>query len=540
MSARDEQWANSYFREVFNNDDVNEMSSDYFIKGIREWGKTIDKDPGQREFAGLRRGENGKFDDEALVKILQDSTEDIAGALGARNVPKILKAAEMLGIKQARQWQVASLNEFRRFFHLKPHQTFLDINRDPDIARSLEVLYGHPDHVELYPGLVAEETKEAMEGQGLCLGFTVGTTILSDAVALVRGDRFYTDDFNPACLTHWGFDQASASTKIAKGGSMYKLLMQAFPGVYKSNSVYALFPFTVPQENRRILQALGEDGIYDFEKPLSAENKKHTQESSRIVNAPSNAISNLPDGTSEHIQRTSSSSPIATSSFDGEIGWKSTSESALALREPYFLDRSFLIDDALLNAKQYLFKATGEPDEAIRSAIRDFYETEMSALVRLGSSKLRDIFQLDVVNDVLNISHARFMHRLFGITTNDGDESEVLSEASALSLAYELNVFKNAESVNLRDAAREGERTLRIALRKSCQAIKNDENVSQGFPTDEHGQQDTLRGLGIQLVRAWFRKGDTLEEVIEAALAVIGATVASQARAVRLTAYLMI
>ena len=99
----------------------------------------------------------------------------------------------MLGIKQARQWQVASLNEFRRFFNLKPHQTFLDINRDPDIAGSLEALYGHPDRVELYPGLVAEETKEAMEGQGLCLGFTVGKTILSDAIALVRGDRFYTD-----------------------------------------------------------------------------------------------------------------------------------------------------------------------------------------------------------------------------------------------------------------------------------------------------------------------------------------------------------
>lgn len=79
VSARDEGWANAYFKKVFHDDDINEMSSDYFIKGIREWGKTIDKDPGRREFDGLRRDENGKFDDEALVKILQDSTEDIAG-----------------------------------------------------------------------------------------------------------------------------------------------------------------------------------------------------------------------------------------------------------------------------------------------------------------------------------------------------------------------------------------------------------------------------------------------------------------------------
>ena len=79
VSARDEGWANAYFKKVFRDDDINEMSSEYFMKGIRDWGKTINRDPGQREFAGLRRGENGKFDDEALVKILQDSTEDIAG-----------------------------------------------------------------------------------------------------------------------------------------------------------------------------------------------------------------------------------------------------------------------------------------------------------------------------------------------------------------------------------------------------------------------------------------------------------------------------
>ena len=79
VSARDEGWANAYFKKIFPDVDINEMSSDYFIKGIREWGQTIDKDPSRREFAGLRRDKNGKFDDEALAKILQDSTEDIAG-----------------------------------------------------------------------------------------------------------------------------------------------------------------------------------------------------------------------------------------------------------------------------------------------------------------------------------------------------------------------------------------------------------------------------------------------------------------------------
>lgn len=96
-------------------------------------------------------------------------------------------------MEQARKWKVASLNEFRKFFGLAPHASFKDINSDEDVAKSLEALYTHPDHVELYPGLIAEEAKETLvPGSGLCPGYTISRTILSDAVALVRGDRFYT------------------------------------------------------------------------------------------------------------------------------------------------------------------------------------------------------------------------------------------------------------------------------------------------------------------------------------------------------------
>lgn len=42
-------------------------------------------------------------------------------------------------------------------------------------------------------------------GSGLCPGFTTSFAILSDAVALVRGDRFYTVDYNPSNLTSFGW-----------------------------------------------------------------------------------------------------------------------------------------------------------------------------------------------------------------------------------------------------------------------------------------------------------------------------------------------
>jgi hypothetical protein len=48
---------------------------------------------------------------------------------------------------------------------------------------------------------------------------------------------------------------------------MYKLLMRAFPGWYRGNSVYALYPFTTPEGTREILEQHGSPGDFDFKKP---------------------------------------------------------------------------------------------------------------------------------------------------------------------------------------------------------------------------------------------------------------------------------
>lgn len=46
---------------------------------------------------------------------------------------------------------------------------------------------------------------------------------------------------------------------------MYKLLMQAFPGWYRGNSVQALYPFTTVEANRQILKKRGTVGNFDFD-----------------------------------------------------------------------------------------------------------------------------------------------------------------------------------------------------------------------------------------------------------------------------------
>ncbi len=107
----------------------------------------------------------------------------------------------MLGIHQARSWHVGTLNELRKFMHLKPHKTFQDINPNPEIQAAMKSLYKDPNYVELYPGVIFEDSKVPYyPGSGLCGGFTLTTAILSDAVSLVRGDRFYTVVCIPSTL----------------------------------------------------------------------------------------------------------------------------------------------------------------------------------------------------------------------------------------------------------------------------------------------------------------------------------------------------
>ena len=113
------------------------------------------------------------------------------GAFGANTVPEILKPIEVLGIIQARKWQVASLNEFRAFFNLKKHKTFEDINPDPYVANTLRKLYDHPDMVEMYPGMFLEDTKPRMDpGMGLCMGSDIRllklTYLLNDRRSIYR------------------------------------------------------------------------------------------------------------------------------------------------------------------------------------------------------------------------------------------------------------------------------------------------------------------------------------------------------------------
>ncbi|KAK4334970.1 hypothetical protein RTBOTA2_003721 [Rhodotorula toruloides] len=239
------------------------MTPDDFRAAYESVAAELGDNPRRWTFNNLKRtgpdGE-GPFRDDDIVKSLTDGTIWKAGAFKARGIPDIFAVIDKMGMVAARNtWQVASLNEFRSMLGLKEYTDFTEWNPDKDIAETARRLYKHVDNLELYPGLMAEQPKPSQEGSGLAPGYTISRAILSDAAALVRGDRFLTHDYNVATLTSYHFQDLQPDLDNgAFGGHICKLLFRLLPGHYTYDSVYALFPCTYPDTARRLLQGRAE------------------------------------------------------------------------------------------------------------------------------------------------------------------------------------------------------------------------------------------------------------------------------------------
>lgn len=514
ISNRQESWAKSFYAGIFPGKDPSTLPLVEFLTGLRQWSKGINQDPGQRTFGGLKRTSNGSFEDAALVSLLQESTDDVAGAFGARNVPAIMKAIEILGIQQAREWKVATLNEVRSFFKLKAHATFLEINSDPAVAEALETLYGHPDLVELYPGLQAEEAKESyVPGSGLCPGLTIATAILSDATTLVRGDRFYTVDFSPANLTNWGYNFIAGNSGIAGRGVMYKLLMNAFPGFYRSNSIYAMLPFTVPEENRRVLQTLGEEKDYDFTKP-------------RFIGPPT---------------------PVIT--WDGVVsvlGDQANFKVPWGPHTFYLTGHDFMLSgDSPAEAQQKVFvkNAVYCPQHGL-DEIRQFYEETTTRMIHDNSRKLGDSFQLDVVKDIAKVSHANFIAHMFHIPLQSvGNSGQSYTEAAlyyalAQLFAYVFLDFDTTTSFALRASALHETKALEKIMQDVVERVRNStfnydrlENFSPlNAILGRSSKEQVLPDYGTHMIQRLFDEGKSIDEVVWTIIPTAAAAVATQAQ----------
>ena len=268
LSAADDKWMEDIIRQFYPElKSIDDVTVEIFQQVVKKWGhRLFETEPRLWTFGGLKRGPDGRFDDAELADLIKNCVEEPAHEFGAHGTPASLRVVDLMGQLQARDvFNVCTLNEFRRYLNLKPYDTFQDWNPDKEVARAAELLYGNIDNLELYPGLMAECTKPAMPGSGVCPGQTTGRGILDDAVALVRGDRFLSYDFNSNTLTHWGAsllqDDAPSG---AYGGVLPKLLFNGLPTAFQGTSPYVLLPFYTPEAAKGILKGNSVLNKYDI------------------------------------------------------------------------------------------------------------------------------------------------------------------------------------------------------------------------------------------------------------------------------------
>ncbi|TFB06849.1 Linoleate 10R-lipoxygenase [Trichoderma ghanense] len=478
ISETDEAWIHAFYDDLLG-DNYGTMDLRTLMIAVHKFARGLPADPADCVFGGFARGPDGRFDDDDLVNCIATAIEQPGGSFGARNVPRIMKPVEMLGILRGRKWRLAGLNEFRKHFGLRGYETFEDINSDPRVADALRNLYQHPDHVELYPGIVAEEAKTPMvPGVGIAPTYTISRVVLSDAVALVRGDRHYTTDYNPVYLTNWGYKEVEYDLKVNHGCVFYKLFIRAFPNHFKHDSVYAHYPMVIPEENRKILSSLHRVHRFSFERPRAA--------------SPRVDITTF--GGFKH---------VLASQDKYRVQWQEGLEMLSGRSGRYMQPSDRKTLESLLYRGDW------------RGAVRGFYAKTAEALLAGKSYTLMGKKHLDIVRDFGNAAHTRYAAHVFNIPLKTREnpkgvfsEHELYSSLAAVFKTIFLDIDP-VESFPLRQKTKEAADTLGAAIETTVKYAK-----SFGLRLfTGNTNNDALSTAGVTAVKALAKSGLSAHDI---------------------------
>lgn len=492
ISDRDEKWTEEMWKDMFPGTDPYTMDwHEFIVLATDVETKLQAMKPYERPFAKLERDKKTlQLKDEDLVEILSGSIEDVANSYGANRVPPVMRVVEILGIMQSRAWNVASLNEFREYFNLTKHQTFEDINPDPYVAEQLKRLYDTPDQVELYVGLVTESPKKPMvPGAGLTPGFTISRAVLSDAVALVRGDRFYTLDYHPKKLTNWGFTEVASDSSIDNGCMFYKLFLRALPDYFEPNSVYAHYPLTIPSEMEHVLTELGTAHKYSFKKPAK-------------ISDPTIIFSY------------EAAREIVTNQDAFKVTWGAAMEFLMGPPAKDFM----LAGDGPANAKsRQMMQSALYVEGKWEREVKEYYEQITEKLLKQKAYKLGNLNQVDIIRDVGNLTHVHFAAEVFSLPLKTEErplgiftEQELYLVMAAVFICVFFDLDP-AESFPLRQKAYEATHTLGNLVQGNVAAIKATGVFSTLF-AKMFENATPLKDYGIHLIqRLLDNKSDPMD-----------------------------
>ncbi|KAF5572016.1 Psi-producing oxygenase C [Fusarium pseudoanthophilum] len=508
ISKRDEKWINNFFLKLFPGrkaEDLQDVSWTELGQALLTFEQNTPKDPSVRTFDGLERQADGTFKDEDLVRILKDAMEDPAGTFGARMVPKALKVVEVLGIIQGRKWQCASLNEFREFFGLKRYDSFSEINSNPDIANILEKLYTDPDMVELYPGLMIEDIKpQRNPGSGIMPTYSVGRAVLSDAVTLVRSDRFNTIDYTVSNLTAWGYNEVQQDYKTLGGSMLYKLIQRGVPNWFPFNSIAVMQPMYTKKANEQIAKEIGTFDQYTLDDP------KTPPKVAVLTSGP--AIKQILSNTKQYVVPWLK--PLNTL-FPGkkDFGWF-----MLAGDQPQnYTHRA--------NFAKAMSKIPN-----MHNAVHAFIEREGTKLINKETFTLKKgLDQIDIIRDVAIPLNTQLLADLFyfDLRTDENPDGKLGVAELYRSLldirVWGVNNNDPAQAWNRRRRAQEGAKRM-IETTKTIVA-EADAGRSRGIGlinavanrigARSYLKKDSLRSCGLKLVEELLAQGNNVDQVTD-------------------------
>ena len=136
--------------------------------------------------------------ERGLGAVLEDSSRQPAGQVGLFNTNRFLLETEAHSVLTCRKLQLASYNAYRACCNFPRATEFDQISGNPEVQEALRRLYGHPDRIDYYVGLFAEDPRPNSVLPSL-IGRLVGIDAFSQALTnpLLAPNVYKKETFSP-------------------------------------------------------------------------------------------------------------------------------------------------------------------------------------------------------------------------------------------------------------------------------------------------------------------------------------------------------
>jgi hypothetical protein len=173
----------------------------------------------------MLRGTRERLEELGMANCLYSFGRAHPGAITLHNYPRFLQSLQRpdgttvdlaaTDVLRVRERGVPRYNDFRRLFHVKPPDSFEELN--PAHADELRRLYGDVERLDLMIGLYSEPMPK-----GFGFSDTAFRVFILMASRRIKSDRFLTRDYGPKLYTREGIEWIDST-------SMKTVLLRHFP-----------------------------------------------------------------------------------------------------------------------------------------------------------------------------------------------------------------------------------------------------------------------------------------------------------------------